>query len=198
MILRAHSDEDGWRETIDQLAAGSRTLLGLWGDPPNVHMALCSTRRRRHRSSVTPADGTFPSVVQSIHRRSGWSAHPRPLCSGRRGAVDRRPWLDHAQPYDFLPPRRKPASDRGRRCMPASSNPGIFVYRQWRTYRAAGAAARLCAQGHRATDGGATLDAASKLAARTSATARGYSYAFAWRSKPRCKSATAARDLLRA
>ena len=33
-------NEQGWGEAIDRLAGGSVTLLGLWGDAPNVHMAL--------------------------------------------------------------------------------------------------------------------------------------------------------------
>jgi len=32
--------EDGWRQAIDRLANGSVTLLGLWGDAPRVYMAV--------------------------------------------------------------------------------------------------------------------------------------------------------------
>jgi Ni,Fe-hydrogenase III large subunit len=32
--------EEGWRHASDRLASGRLVLLGLWGDPPMVHMAL--------------------------------------------------------------------------------------------------------------------------------------------------------------
>ena len=31
---------EGWGRAIARLADGNATLLGLWGDPPHVHMAL--------------------------------------------------------------------------------------------------------------------------------------------------------------
>ena len=41
MILpRTIVTEQGWNQAIDRLVGESATLLGLWGDAPNVHMAL--------------------------------------------------------------------------------------------------------------------------------------------------------------
>jgi hypothetical protein len=31
---------EGWGRAIDQLAGGDLKLLALWGDAPNVHMAM--------------------------------------------------------------------------------------------------------------------------------------------------------------
>jgi Ni,Fe-hydrogenase III large subunit/Ni,Fe-hydrogenase III component G len=86
-----------WNEAVVQLAAGERTLLGLWGDAPDVHMALLD------ESAGTIAvltyactDGKFPSVS---------AKHPPALRLERAilslfglepvGLPDTRPWLDH-------------------------------------------------------------------------------------------------------
>ena len=105
-LARTTVTADGWRQASDQLAAGSRTLLGLWGDPPDVHMALLDeTTSEIAVVSYACENSTFPSV----------GAHHPPAIRLERttrdlnglnaaGAPDNRPWLDHArQPYPFLP-----------------------------------------------------------------------------------------------
>ncbi|MGB6586772.1 MAG: hydrogenase expression protein HypE, partial [Pseudolabrys sp.] len=37
---RAVVAEAGWQQAIDQLTTGQCSLFGLWGDAPEVHMAL--------------------------------------------------------------------------------------------------------------------------------------------------------------
>ena len=57
------ASKDGWRQAIDRLAGGSLTLLGLWGDPPHVHMATFEEASGDIAVlSYACKDGTYPSV----------------------------------------------------------------------------------------------------------------------------------------
>ena len=86
-----------WNEAVAQLAAGARTLLGLWGDPPHVYMALLDESAGAIAVlAYACTDGKFPSVS---------AKHPPALRLERAirdlfglnavGAPDTRPWLDH-------------------------------------------------------------------------------------------------------
>src|SRR6478672_3303428 len=56
-------NEDGWRLAINQLSAGSWTLLGLWGDAGAVHMAALAEGVRELAVVTMPCpDGSFPPV----------------------------------------------------------------------------------------------------------------------------------------
>jgi Ni,Fe-hydrogenase III large subunit len=93
---RSTVSEEGWNDAIAQLAAGHRTLLGLWGDAPKVHMALLD-ESNGDIGVLTYAcrDGTYPSVS---------ATHPPALRLERAirslfgleavGSPDARPWLD--------------------------------------------------------------------------------------------------------
>jgi Ni,Fe-hydrogenase III large subunit len=94
---RAIVDEDGWRAATDHLASGRMTLLGLWGEPAAVHMALLGHDFQDIAVvSLACAAGEFPSVgvrhppairlERTIHDLFGLRAN---------GAADTRPWLDH-------------------------------------------------------------------------------------------------------
>ncbi len=89
--------EDGWLAAIEQLTSGGATLLGLWGDPDAVHMALLNTDFSEIAVVSRPCDdGKFASVA---------ARHPPALRLERTiqdlfslqaiGATDQRPWLDH-------------------------------------------------------------------------------------------------------
>jgi len=123
---RAVVDPALWRVAVDQLANGHWTLLGLWGEPETVHMALLDEQSAGHGEicviSLPCTDGRFPSVA---------AQHPPALRLERTisdlfGLVpvdlpDQRPWLDHGRwgvraplgastdaptsgsPYAFLP-----------------------------------------------------------------------------------------------
>ena len=176
---------DGWREASDQLAAGSRTLLGLWGDPPTVHMALLDEASSEIAViSYACENATFPSVgalhppairlERTIRDLNGLDA---------AGAPDSRPWLDHTQqPYAFLP-----AEGEGLHQIAVGPvHAGIIEPGHFRFTANGEHVVRLeqrlgyVHKGIEALMQGATLAAAGKLAARTSGDSTvAYSYAFA-------------------
>jgi Ni,Fe-hydrogenase III large subunit len=93
---RAQVSKDGWDRAIDRLADGGLTLLGLWGDVPNVHMAHLD-EKTGDIAIVTYLckSGSYPSVgarhppairlERAIRDLSGLEAV---------GSPDTRPWLD--------------------------------------------------------------------------------------------------------
>ena len=96
-LTRTIVTEEGWREAIDRLAGGNLTLLGLWGDPPRIYMALLYDEKTSDIAVLTYAckDGTYPSagarhppairLERAIGSLSGLEA---------AGSTDPRPWLD--------------------------------------------------------------------------------------------------------
>jgi Ni,Fe-hydrogenase III large subunit len=103
---RAVINPETWRSAVSQLRDGQFVLLGLWGAPTSVHLAL------RDRAAAEIAvlsldcpDRRFPSVGR---------LHPPAIRLERAvrdlygiepdGAPDKRPWLAHPpEPYPFLP-----------------------------------------------------------------------------------------------
>jgi Ni,Fe-hydrogenase III large subunit len=101
-------DTSQWWSVAQDLAAGDSTLLGLWGEPGRVHMAILdrdATTIAVH--SLACPDNSFPSIG-AIHApaiRLERAAHDLygldPI-----GLPDTRPWLDHGPnptAYPFLP-----------------------------------------------------------------------------------------------
>jgi Ni,Fe-hydrogenase III large subunit len=114
--------DDGWLAAIEYLTSGRATLLGLWGEPAAVHMALLSADLAEIAVVSLQCDnGKFISVAarhlpalrleRTIQDLFGLQAI---------GAADQRPWVDHgvwgqshplgthavqreAAPYTFLP-----------------------------------------------------------------------------------------------
>lgn len=120
---RTRVPEAGWRAAVEDLAAGRAILLGLFGEPHAVHMALLDEGRGEIAIlSLACPNATFPSVARH---------HPPAIRLERtiydlfgleaEGGLDERPWLDHgvwgvqsplgaqprqpaaADPYRFLP-----------------------------------------------------------------------------------------------
>jgi Ni,Fe-hydrogenase III large subunit len=115
-------DQTGWRTACEGLSAQRWSLLGLWGEPDAVHMALLDEPVADIAVLSLPSpEGRFPSV--GAH-------HPGAIRLERaikdlyglvpEGAPDARPWLDHgrwgvrhplgasqpaaaSEPYAFLP-----------------------------------------------------------------------------------------------
>ena len=115
-------DEDGWRFAASQLSAGSWTLLGLWGDIGEVHMAVLDEGARGIAVVTIPCpDGRFPSVG---------AVHPPAIRLERAvrdlyglepvGCPDTRPWLDLGF-WDVQHPLGK------RRGAPSSRAPYAFL-----------------------------------------------------------------------
>jgi Ni,Fe-hydrogenase III large subunit len=120
---RVTIDQETWREAGAALAAGDLTLLGLWGEPGRVHLALLDEGARAIAVlTLDCPDGRFASIGM---------LHPPAIRLERAiqdlfgleatGLPDARPWLDHrrwdvraplerafvaaedAAPYPFLP-----------------------------------------------------------------------------------------------
>ncbi|PTE06909.1 NADH-quinone oxidoreductase subunit C [Mesorhizobium helmanticense] len=87
-----------WNLAVEQLAEGRWSLLGLWGEPDTVHMALLDEVRDIGVISLQCPGGRYPSVGQR---------HPPALRLERaasdlfglspQGLPDTRRWLDHGQ-----------------------------------------------------------------------------------------------------
>ncbi|MFO0988652.1 MAG: NADH-quinone oxidoreductase subunit C [Alphaproteobacteria bacterium] len=108
---RAVVPEPVWIEAAQQLRDGHLTLLGLWGEPKTVHMAVLDEGTWRGAVlTLRCGDGRFPSVGR---------LHPPAIRLERaigdlfgmmaEGSPDMRPWLDHgswgvAQPLDRRAP----------------------------------------------------------------------------------------------
>jgi Ni,Fe-hydrogenase III large subunit len=96
---RAVVSAEVWRDAIGLLAAGERTLLGLWGEPAVVHMALLDEVAGSVAViTLDCPERRFPSVAE---------AHPPAIRLERTirdlfgleptGLPDTRPWLDHGR-----------------------------------------------------------------------------------------------------
>jgi Ni,Fe-hydrogenase III large subunit len=113
---RAVVTEEGWQQAIDALAAAQCTLLGLWGDPPQVHMALLDEAVGDVAviSCACKAD-RYPSVAARHPPAIRLERAIRDLCGLQAvGSPDLRPWLDLgfwnvSQPLGKSAPMRKPA-----------------------------------------------------------------------------------------
>ena len=196
---RQNVTEDGWNAAIERLVAGSATLHGLWGDAPNVHMALLDGA---DIAVLTYAckDGKYTSVS---------ARHPPAIRLERAirdlfgleavGAPDARPWLDLGfwdvrHPLGNQAPAEKPApyaflpvEGEGLHQIPVGPvHAGIIEPGHFRFTANGEHAVRLeqrlgyVHKGIESLMAGASLDAAGRLAARTSGDSTvAYSYAFA-------------------
>ncbi len=107
-------DAEMWRALAQSLAAGERTLLGLWGDAGFVHMAVLGGPSGVAVASLACENGGFPSVAAHHPPAARFERAIEDLFGCRPlDAPDERPWLDHgrwpnsapraARPYPFLP-----------------------------------------------------------------------------------------------
>lgn len=199
IVPRSKVTEDGWNKAADRLAAGEATLLGLWADAPDVHMALLEGADVA-LLTYSCGDGRYPSIgakhapairlERAIGDLFGLDAV---------GATDARSWLDlgfwdvryplggkgAAQPpapYAFLP-----AEGEGLHQIPVGPvHAGIIEPGHFRFTANGEHVVRLeqrLGYVHKGIEGlmaGASLEQAAKLAARTSGDSTvAYSYAFA-------------------
>ncbi len=198
---RVAVDDDGWTASIDLLARGQCTLLGLWGDAGDVHMALLDERANDIAVvSYACNEGRYPSVGVS---------HPPALRLERAirdlfgleavGSPDARTWLDlgfwgvhhplgktaktqDPPPYAFLP-----VEGEGLHQIPVGPvHAGIIEPGHFRFTANGEHVVRLeqrlgyVHKGIESLMDGASLEDAGRLAARTSGDSTvAYSYAFA-------------------
>ena len=198
---RAVVAEDGWQQAIDQLETGRCSLLGLWGDAPEVHMALLDKASGDVAViSYTCKSGKYPSVA---------ARHPPAVRLERAirdlfgldavDAPDARPWLDlgfwsvryplgkkgpaiDPVPYKFLP-----TEGEGLHQIPVGPvHAGIIEPGHFRFTANGEHVVRLeqrlgwVHKGIESLMRGATLENAAKLASRTSGDSTvAYAFAFA-------------------
>ncbi len=198
---RADVADEGWQQAIEALAGGQCTLLGLWGDTPQVQMALLDeTTGQVVVLSYTCKAGKYPSVAvrhppairfeRAIHDLFGLQAI---------GSPDTRTWLDlgfwdvtqplgknrpakKPEPYEFLPVE----GDGLHQIAVGPVHAGIIEPGHFRFTANGEHVVRLeqrlgwAHKGIESLMDGATLDEAAKLASRTSGDSTvAYAFAFA-------------------
>jgi Ni,Fe-hydrogenase III large subunit len=101
-------NEQTWRMLAGELATGRITLLGLWGDGDQVHMALLD-QTALGVATIVCTDGRFPSVGQ-LHPPAIRLERAIADLSGLQSPElqDRRPWLDHDR-WGVRHPLRSPS-----------------------------------------------------------------------------------------
>jgi Ni,Fe-hydrogenase III large subunit len=102
---RSIVDREAWQAAAARLQAGELSLLGLWGEPGFVHMALmqstsneCSVLGLACEGNRYPSVGRLHPPAQRLERaaRDLYGLEPE-------GLADARPWLRHSGAYPFLP-----------------------------------------------------------------------------------------------
>ena len=196
---RKNVTQDGWNGVIDRLAAGNATLLGLWGDPPDVHVALLEGSDIAI-FTYRCVDGRYPSVGVKHPPAIRLERAIRDLFGLEAvGSPDTRPWLDlgfwdvrhplgdrlpaqKPDPYVFLP-----TEGEGLHQIPVGPvHAGIIEPGHFRFTANGEHVVRLekrlgwVHKGIESLLTGTTLDTAAKLASRTSGDSTvAYAYAFA-------------------
>ncbi|CDX34324.1 NADH-ubiquinone oxidoreductase chain 49kDa [Mesorhizobium plurifarium] len=190
-----------WNLAVEQLAKGRWSLLGLWGEPDKVHMALLDEALDIGVISLDCRGGRYPSVGQY---------HPPALRLERaaadlfglapQGLPDTRRWLDHGQwgiSHPLAAQPGGPAAAASYRFLAAEGeslhqiavgpvHAGIIEPGHFRFTAGGETVVRLeerLGYAHKGIEGlmaGASLDRAAKLAGRTSGDSTvAYSLAFA-------------------
>ncbi|MGE0829572.1 MAG: hydrogenase expression protein HypE [Hyphomonadaceae bacterium] len=106
--------ESGWRTLGVALADGAATMLGFWGEADCVHLALLEAAAPNIAVfSLQCADGGFPSIG-ALHAPAIRleRAIADLFALEPRGAIDRRPWLDHGRWGVGAPLSRTPRTPR--------------------------------------------------------------------------------------
>ena len=163
---------EAWQAAAARLQAGELCLLGLWGEPGFVHMALMqSTSNECSVLSLACESGRYPSVgrlhapAQRLERaaRDLYGLEPE-------GLADTRPWLRHSGVYPFLP-----AEGESLHQIPVGPvHAGIIEPGHFRFTASGETVVRLEARlgyahkGVEALMAGASLERAAQLAARVS------------------------------
>ena len=102
---RSTVDTKHWQHAAERLQSGALTLLGLWGEPGIAHMALMERSTKEFGLlTLACADHRFPAVGRLHPPAIRLERTMRDLYGLEAvGLADTRPWLDHREPYRFLP-----------------------------------------------------------------------------------------------
>jgi Ni,Fe-hydrogenase III large subunit len=198
---RALVTPEGWSAAIARLAAGEWTLLGLWGEPGAVHMALLDETAGAIGIASLECGDRFPSVGRHHPPAIRLERAIRDLFGLEpEGLADARPWLDHGRwrirrplgahaetcspppDYAFLPVE----GDSLHQIPVGPVHAGIIEPGHFRFTAGGETVVRLeqrLGYVHKGIEGlmaGADLDRTAKLAGRTSGDSTvAYAYAFA-------------------
>jgi len=90
---------EGWSRAVELLARGACTLVSLWSDGAEVHLALLDEKAGSLAVvSVAAAQGRFPSVGRSFPPAARLERALHDLYGlVPEDAADSRPWLDHGR-----------------------------------------------------------------------------------------------------
>ena len=127
---RVEVEQAAWQRAVDRLANGSLTLLGLWGEPSGVLMAVLDAREVAVLSLACPSK-RYPSVGANHPAAIRLERAIRDLFGLEpEGLTDTRPWLDHGRWSEEQAPAASYPFPAGRRQGPApdSSGPGPCRY----------------------------------------------------------------------
>jgi len=119
---RFRLDAPAWRAMVEQMSAAEWSVMALWGEPDEVHVALrdedsgeiavashpCPEHRFHSLGRVRPSAIRLERAVHDL-----WGLAPM-------GAEDRRPWLDHGRW-----PRRHPLAAHP---LPAAEAPHAYDF----------------------------------------------------------------------
>ncbi len=96
---RRRVSREGWGCAVELLARGACTLVSLWGDRAEVHLALLDERAGSLAVvSIDAAEGRFPSVARTFPPAARLERAIHDLFGlVPEGATDMRPWLDHGR-----------------------------------------------------------------------------------------------------
>jgi Ni,Fe-hydrogenase III large subunit len=199
-LPRVAVSEEGWLTAIDLLASGHASLLGFWGEASVVHLALLADTDQVAVVSLACAGGHFPSVAARHAPALRLERTIRDLFGlEATGAADTRSWLDHAA-WGTRAPLGKtaaPSMARGYAFLPSAGeglhqiavgpvHAGIIEPGHFRFTANGERVVRLeqrlgyVHKGIESLMAGASLDAAAKLAGRTSGDSTvAYAFAFA-------------------
>ena len=94
---RSVVDASIWKFAASELAQGRWSLLGLWGEPSTVHMAIMDEQTAEIAVvSLDCPDRAYPSVSQHHPPAFRLERAVRDLFGlVAEGSSDTRPWLDH-------------------------------------------------------------------------------------------------------
>jgi Ni,Fe-hydrogenase III large subunit len=103
-VPRVKVDSAAWQLAGETLRDGQLVLMGLWGEKDCAHLAVLELPGQLAVLSIDCAAGSIPSIGRFHPPTIRLERALRDLWGiALDGALDARPWLDHREPYRFLP-----------------------------------------------------------------------------------------------